>query len=100
MRLNDLEPRWVALESGGPVVGLGFQCPHCLTERLAVLFHHSGNAAIAEEGYIRAHNGDRPEQYIWTLAEGSTFGDMTLTPSIDASKSGHWHGFITNGEIR
>ena len=25
--------------------------------------------------------------------------DMTVTPSIDASKSGHWHGHITNGEI-
>ena len=26
--------------------------------------------------------------------------DLTVTPSIDASASGHWHGFITNGEIR
>lgn len=25
---------------------------------------------------------------------------LTLTPSVDASKHGHWHGFITNGEIR
>lgn len=25
--------------------------------------------------------------------------DLTVTPSIDASASGHWHGFITNGEI-
>ena len=26
--------------------------------------------------------------------------DLTVTPSIDASASGHWHGFITNGEVR
>jgi hypothetical protein len=25
--------------------------------------------------------------------------DLTVRPSIDASASGHWHGFITNGEI-
>ena len=25
--------------------------------------------------------------------------DLTATPSIDASSSGHWHGHITNGEI-
>jgi Family of unknown function (DUF6527) len=31
---------------------------------------------------------------------GETFADLTLAPSIDASKSGHWHGFITNGEIK
>ena len=28
------------------------------------------------------------------------FSTMSVTPSIDASASGHWHGFITNGEIR
>jgi hypothetical protein len=26
--------------------------------------------------------------------------DATVTPSLDAGASGHWHGFITNGEIR
>lgn len=31
---------------------------------------------------------------------GDTFEAMTLMPSVDASASGHWHGFITNGEIR
>jgi hypothetical protein len=25
--------------------------------------------------------------------------DLTVTPSIDASSSGHWHGHITNGKI-
>ena len=28
------------------------------------------------------------------------FATMTITPSIDASASGNWHGFIVNGEIR
>lgn len=32
--------------------------------------------------------------------EGNDFSTLTVTPSIDASASGNWHGFITNGEIR
>ncbi len=28
------------------------------------------------------------------------FNTMSITPSIDASASGHWHGFVTNGDIR
>lgn len=27
------------------------------------------------------------------------FETMSVTPSLDASESGHWHGFITNGNI-
>ena len=28
------------------------------------------------------------------------FATMSITPSIDASPAGHWHGFITAGEIK
>jgi hypothetical protein len=31
--------------------------------------------------------------------EGATFESLTVTPSLDGSKGGLWHGFITNGEI-
>lgn len=31
--------------------------------------------------------------------EGNDFATMTVAPSIDASASGNWHGFIRNGEI-
>jgi hypothetical protein len=34
----------------------------------------------------------------WTMG-GQTFEDLTLTPSIDVSAAGHWHGFITNGDV-
>ena len=30
---------------------------------------------------------------------GENFETLTLTPSVDASAEGHWHGFITNGNI-
>ncbi|MDB5965862.1 MAG: hypothetical protein JWQ72_2362 [Polaromonas sp.] len=97
MKLTELNPRWLALEDGGPRVGLSFHCPHCpgTGQRLAVLFHHSGREAI-EDGYILAHHpGPEP---IWTES-GDGFETMTLSPSVDASGSGHWHGFITNGEV-
>jgi len=81
------------LEQGGPRVGLTFECPHCLRTRLGVVFHHRGHEAI-EDDYIRAHTPDN----IWAL-DGDGFEDLSLSPSVDASKVGHWHGFITAGEI-
>lgn len=38
----------------------------------------------------------------WTIAGGidnATFETMTVTPSLDGSAGGLWHGFITNGAI-
>ncbi len=99
MKLTDLEPRWLVLEAGGPRVGLTFLCPHCQTQRLAICFHHSGHEAI-EDGYILAHHGANDTQHIWNLAGQDDFATLTLSPSIDSSSSGHWHGFITGGEIK
>ena len=36
---------------------------------------------------------------LWHMS-GNDFSDMSITPSIDASISGHWHGFITGGEVK
>jgi hypothetical protein len=30
---------------------------------------------------------------------GDDFERMTVTPSVDASQAGHWHGFINYGHI-
>lgn len=35
----------------------------------------------------------------WDVVSGTAFADLTLSPSIDVSKYGLWHGFITNGEV-
>lgn len=32
--------------------------------------------------------------------EQASFESLTVTPSIDGSAGGNWHGFITNGEIK
>lgn len=97
MRLLDLDPHWYCVETDGPRVGLTFLCPHCQQERLGVAFHQSGHEAM--DAYIRAHFPDNPDKYIWTLTSGEDFSTLTLTPSVDCSKSGHWHGFITDGNI-
>jgi hypothetical protein len=39
------------------------------------------------------------ESMAWRFA-GNDFETMTVTPSIDASASGNWHGFIVNGGIK
>jgi hypothetical protein len=95
MKLIELEPRWWCFEAGGPRVGLTFLCPHCKEQRLGIVFKHRGHEAI-DENYIRVHGC---KKHVWT-AEGDDFHNLTLTPSVDASKIGHWHGFITNGNIQ
>lgn len=103
MKLTDLNPRW-ALDADiwvcGTLVhdterkgmGLTFQCPCCVgTERatrLGIFFKNPTDG--------KAPSDDAPLE--WTRT-GETFEDLSLTPSIDVSKSGHWHGYITNGQI-
>lgn len=99
MRLTDLDPRWYCIEGDGPRVGLTFLCPHCLTQRIGVTFHHHGREAI-EDQYILAHHGTDDTPHIWDLQGQDDFATLTLSPSVDASKSGHWHGFVTAGEIK
>lgn len=97
MKLIDLDPRWWRFENTDEHVGLTFLCPHCQKQRLGIAFHNLGHEAI-EDQYIKAHDGSG--RYIWTNQNNGDFTNLTLTPSIDASASGHWHGFITNGEIQ
>lgn len=94
MKLTELNPRWFVFATGEPILGLSFDCPHCRKERLGVSFHHKG-FELMEDKIIRAHS----DQHIWEMT-GSTFEDLTLSPSVDASKFGHWHGFIIAGEVK
>jgi len=95
MKLTDLDPRWVVAHQGGPRIGLSFDCPHCRVQRLAVPFHASFVEYLAD-GMTAARGWD--VGHIWDMT-GTGFDDLTLSPSVDASSAGHWHGFITAGEI-
>ena len=98
MRLTDLEPKFFVLYENGDKIGMVFWCPHCRTEHLGVWFVDPVNQADHPEidwpKYMLTH----PEHSYWQR-NGDDFSSMTITPSIDASKYGHWHGFITSGEI-
>ena len=100
MKLTELEPRWWGL-IGRHGQGMLFLCPHCLTEYLGIAFANplDGGLAVPEE--IRKYTNKKGEpkvQPLWNR-QGDEFENITITPSIDASEIGHWHGFITNGEI-
>lgn len=96
MRLTDLDPHWLK-HDGRPDVGIRFRCPCCKDMWLQVLFLNpmDGGSSVADDDDIQANNsGNR-----WARS-GMSFDDMTLSPSIDASDVGHWHGWLVDGEIR
>lgn len=95
MRLTELEPRWFTQANNPDIVGITFNCPCCNGKtRLGILF-------------IEEIDRDKlPNDTHWSIKgikwhrEGETFETISLTPSIDASKWGHWHGHITNGQVQ
>lgn len=126
MRLIDLRPRWLyeydhatgamreALDVNTPpapdddetrglptrtvaeVQGVSFLCPVCFkknggpvgTESILCWFRGRGIPDNADPGPGR-----------WAPVSGAGFGDLTLSPSVNV-QNGHWHGFVTNGEIK
>lgn len=97
MRLVDLNPRWYTAVEGGPNVGFTFECPHCVREgegwRLGVAVHEHGLFDPEPENLRQF-----PPGAVWEMTGGPEWDTISLTPSVDGSKAGHWHGFITNGE--
>lgn len=103
MRLTDLEPHWII--QGGHRVGFLFRCPtkpdcwqSCFVESPT---RREQWALFAET--IGPHDVQGCTQGTrWAIAGGietANFDTLTVTPSIDGSRGGNWHGFITNGEI-
>lgn len=115
MKLTDLEPRWFDVPGvGGAIDGVSFRCPcaRCVANprdqvRLGVQFTPIGEdrvvAAMSQKEKMRhvheLRTFDVPPGIIWRRT-GDTFQTLTLSPSVDASRSGHWHGHVTAGEIR
>lgn len=109
MRLVDLMPRWIH-----PNVFV-FLCPHCrdvfLTCKNAVMSSREQRETFwrevlcwdgrdsTEPHYSVEFVACKPEM-AWTFPSGADFESISVTPSLDAGKSGHWHGHITDGEIK
>jgi hypothetical protein len=108
MRLADLEPRWIV---GSPLydginrtgMGVSFDCPLHREHRLAVFFANPIDGGPPHrrtgEGWIPGTTEYPAHSPLWQRA-GELLQSLTLTPSVDASGVGCWHGFIENGEVR
>lgn len=104
MRLVDLEPVW--LMKGGKRIGFTFLSP---TKREYRQSCFATPPSISEQVDIfDAAHGDHQmvqpcnPKATWTIAGGietADFATVTVTPSLDGSAGGLWHGFIRNGVI-
>lgn len=88
MKLAELEPRWMLSHDGREGIGVSFLCPRCRTSRIYVAFGNPIDGGPPVDAVTR-----------WWNREGATFETLSLSPSIDASAIGHWHGYVTNGEV-
>lgn len=99
MKLTELNPRWTSFTdpSSGIRSGITFDCPHCQTQRLGVVFSNP----IDPQGWLEKGITKPTVECEWERS-GESFETLTLSPSLDNSRidaGGHWHGFIKNGEI-
>lgn len=98
MRLLELSPRWIH-----PNLFV-FLCPHCKKDLLScknVVMRAQQQFDLFEAALGKDWNFiivPCEEEKAWNFS-GTDFETLSITPSLDASKSGHWHGHITNGEI-
>lgn len=93
MKLTELDPKWIS-HAGRDRVGVRFLCPHCRSTYLAVLFKNPVDGGFpVSDAYdgIGANFGNRWQR------DGDTFDTLSISPSIDTSGTGHWHGYVTGG---
>lgn len=109
MKLTELDPQWLLKD--GERVGLMFRCPlepinpHRLQSCFFVALPSTDQldlvmAVIGENSGLIVQLCN--PQMAWACTpslEEATFDNISITPSIDGSAGGNWHGYITNGEI-
>jgi hypothetical protein len=96
MRITELSPEWI-----GDKKGIMFLCPCCKDMTLTCYFEATPMKQQMQTAAIMRPNNHGKivpvnPKFAWTR-QGDDFETLTITPSVDASASGHWHGFITNG---
>jgi hypothetical protein len=98
MRLVDLFPRWVH-----PNI-FAFLCPHCrqvfLTCKNVPMSRHAQCEIFWKDPIGESEVVPCKPEMAWNFPSDGLFSTLTVTPSLDASASGHWHGWITSGEIK
>jgi hypothetical protein len=98
MKLTDLKPEWLSPDVfifKNPTGGSNWlTCKRVVMttkDQYDLIYKHNSK-------YIGAVVAMTRPDFAWAFV-GDDFGIMTVTPSIDASASGNWHGFITAGLI-
>jgi hypothetical protein len=103
MKLAELEPRW--LEKDGRRVGCTFRCPTDL--KWWQIIPAEPLDRREQWSLAKAANGDdcnlqaAGPGVVWQFdggIENASFDTLTLSPSVDGSRGGLWHGWIRNGE--
>lgn len=106
MRLRDRAPEWIHRD--GVRVGFMFLSP--TDDRFYQICFFAPTTskeqrllidAVLGEGEIHRVQRCKPECG-WTCTpppEQATFDNISVTPSLDGSPGGLWHGHITNGHI-
>lgn len=99
MKLAELDPHFFSDGEERHGMGISFECPHCRDHRLGVYFANpiDGGPPATEESRRWTDGTGRLRMMPLWQRTGDTFETISLSPSVDASESGHWHGFITNG---
>ena len=82
-------------------------CPHCKTQRIGFLFkpfidpdNYAWKVAWAIPGAPDPNTGEVKAIQFWDRISGEDFETLTISPSVDVSVEGHWHGHIQAGEIK
>lgn len=104
MRLLDLEPQWIN-DGCGVRIGFMFRCP-TNPEFWQTCFRESPQRRVQREIFERMFGEDNDHvvqgctpgtRWSWSTED---FATISVTPSIDGSPGGLWHGFVTDGDIR
>ena len=99
MKLIDLDPKWLSPDvfifrspTGNGDLLTCKRVPMSRKEQYALIYEKNPQYKGIPVVMTR-------DETAWNFS-GHDFSTLTVTPSIDASKSGNWHGFIVNGEIK
>ena len=105
MRLVDLKPEWVINE--GRRIGFTFVSPTDPKWRQSCFAEPTPTKVqwrLFEEMYGELYMVQGCKPTIGWVIEGgiaaADFATMSVTPSLDGSQGGLWHGHITKGEIK
>jgi len=106
MRLTELDPQWIAGPKGDRI-GFVFRSPtnRDQWQSCFVIPPKVGDQIDLFEALLGEDVMCQPcnPKAKWIVVGGirdATFEAMTVSPSLDGSAGGLWHGHITNGEIK